>query len=80
MRGRKRGGQAHKIGRVLERRIDQDEAAAFLRRQIGAERRPAVDGKRFGAGIAAERGGQRGGGARLKLTGDQAILPPQQSW
>ena len=40
----------------LERRIDQDEAAALLRRHIGAERRPAVDRQRLGAAVAAQCG------------------------
>ena len=41
------------VGRLLERRIDQDEAAALLRRNVGAKRGPAVDREGFGAAIVA---------------------------
>jgi len=71
--------QAMEIGGLLERRVDQHEAAAFRRRHIGRQRSPAVDFKRFDADIAAQILPERGEGLRLDLAGDQASCGRSQA-
>src|SRR5688572_4709208 len=50
--------QPMELSRLLERRIDQDEAATLLRRQQRLERRPAVERERLGAAISGEQARQ----------------------
>ena len=69
--------QAEEIAVLLERRIDQHQAAALLRRHVGAERGPAVDFQRLDAGIPAQILPQRDRRLRLDLAGDQAVLRAQ---
>ena len=78
VRGRERAREPRELVRVLERRIDQHQAAALLRRHIGGKRRPAVDRYRLGAPVAAQRGGKRRRGLRLELAGDEAVLRTHQ--
>ena len=74
---RQSAGEPREIGRLLERRIDQDDAAALLRRHIGAERGPAVERQHFGAPVA-QHAFERRRGARFELAGDQPVLRPHE--
>ena len=74
---RQSAGEPGEIGRLLERRIDQDDAAALLGRHIGAERGPAVERQYLGAAVA-QHAFERRRRARLELAGDQPVLRPHQ--
>ena len=72
-----RVGEPLELARALERRIDQHRATTFLGWHIGGERHPAVDRQRLGADVAVQMARERGGGARLKLAGNQPVPRPQ---
>ena len=46
-------GETGELDTLLIGRVDHYKAAPFLGRNIGKKRRPAIDGERLGAGIAA---------------------------
>ena len=71
-------GQAGELDVFLIRRVDQDQAAAFLGRDISEKRHPAVDCERLDAGITMQRSLQPGGRSRFKLASNKPILPAQQ--
>ena len=64
---------------ALEGRVDQDEAALFLRRHVGAERQPAVEGDRLGLDVAGKERLQRRGIGGMQFIGGEPVLRPQQA-
>ena len=60
--------------RLLEWRIDEDQATALLRRHVGVERRVTVDRDRLGASVTAQPRHQRANGVRFALARDQAAV------
>ena len=63
---------------LFERRIDQNQAAALVRRHEGRQRHPAVEVDHAGLGVAPERLDQALARFRFDLAGGEAILRPQQ--
>ena len=71
-------GQPVEFVLLLERGIDQHQAAPLVRRHERRQRRPAVEIDHPRLAVAAQRVDQLPAGAGLDLAGRQAVLRPQQ--
>ena len=78
VRRREPVGKPVEFARLLERRIDEHQAAPFLGRNVGSERRPAVDRNGLGLAVAAEMRRKRTRSDGLEFAGEQTVLRPQQ--
>ena len=72
-------GQMREIGRLLKRRIDQNEPAPLRRRNVSSRSRPAVDPQRLGTPVAPQGCRKRPGRPRFEFAGDQTILRTQET-